>query len=78
MIRILIDEGRASRTEIEEDPCLVQRNNHVQAQQEPEIQPNRVADELGGVAIACIKRVSGRRHWARIPDLATPAKPDVA
>src|SRR5271166_5817698 len=52
--------------------------DHAQAQRESKIQPDRVANELSGVAIAGIKRVSRRRHWARIPDLATSAKPDAA
>src|SRR4051794_9381474 len=41
--------------------------NHTQAQREAEIEPHRVSDEFGRVAIAGIERVSGCRHPARIP-----------
>ena len=36
--------------------------DHVQAQQEPEIAPDRIADHLAGVARASIKWVSVRHH----------------
>ena len=49
--------------------------HHAQAQREPKIQPNRIADELGGVAIASVKRVSGRRHPRQIFDRSAFAKP---
>src|SRR5271166_5001227 len=42
--------------------------HHAKAQWEPEIQPNRVTDELSGVAVASKKRISGRRHLGQIPD----------
>src|SRR5438067_13935359 len=43
--------------------------DHAQAQREPKIQPYRVADDLRGVAIAGINRVSSRRrHPARLPE----------
>ena len=40
--------------------------------------PDRIADELGRIAMACIKRVSGRRHPAQISDHPGSAKPEVA
>ena len=52
--------------------------DHAQAQREPEIQPDRIADELGGVAIASVKRVSGRRHSGQISDHPNSAKPEAA
>src|SRR5271165_3809984 len=67
--RLVCDRDAASRQHL---------FDHPQAQREPEIQPDRVTDELGGVAIARVKRVSRRRHPARIADLGTSAKPDVA
>src|SRR5271167_1364338 len=42
--------------------------DHAQAQREPKIQPYRVADDLGGVAMAGVNRVSKRRHPAHLPD----------
>jgi hypothetical protein len=52
--------------------------DHAQAQLEPEIQPDRVADEFGGVAIASEKRVSVRRHPGQISDHPGFAKPNGA
>src|ERR1700722_3132645 len=45
---------------------------------EPEIQPCRVVDELGEIAIASIKRVSERRHPGRILGTLAPATPQIA
>src|ERR1700748_3068102 len=42
--------------------------NHAQAQREPKIQPDRVADDLSRVSIAGVNWVSRRRHPARLPD----------
>src|ERR1700726_2277089 len=42
--------------------------DHAQAQREPKIQPYRVADDLSGVAMAGVNRVSRRPHPARLPD----------
>src|ERR1700719_1975143 len=42
--------------------------DHAQAQREPKIQPDRVADDLSGVAMAGVNRVSRRPHPARLPD----------
>ena len=42
--------------------------DHAKARWEPEIQPDRVTDELSGVAVASKKLVSGRRHPGQIPD----------
>src|SRR5271166_1554976 len=50
--------------------------NHAQAQREPEIEPDRVTDQLRRVAMASINRVSGRRHLGQISDRLGPAKPD--
>jgi hypothetical protein len=49
--RLIGDRNAASRQHL---------LNHAQAQREPEIHPHRIADERGGVAIARIKRISGR------------------
>src|ERR1700726_2236765 len=38
--------------------------DHAQAQREPKIQPYRVADDLSGVAMAGVNRVSRRPHLA--------------
>jgi hypothetical protein len=49
--------------------------DHAQAQREPKIEPDRVADELGGVAIAGIdwvSRVDIRNKYPSIPPLANP------
>jgi hypothetical protein len=43
-------------------------SRRTQAQREPEIQPDRQDDARGGVAIASIKRLAGRRHLAQLPD----------
>src|SRR5271165_4875192 len=67
--RLVCDRDAASRQHL---------LDHAQAQREPEIQPDRIADELGGIAIACIKRVSGRRHPAQISDYPGSAKPEAA
>ena len=61
--RLVADRDAASR-----QPLF----DHAQAQREPEIQPDRIADELGGVAIASVKRVSGRRHPGQISDPPAP------
>src|SRR5438270_8569516 len=42
--------------------------DHAQAQREPKIQPDRVADDLSGVAMAGVNRVSRRPHPARLLD----------
>src|SRR5271166_5714028 len=42
--------------------------DHAKAQWDAEIQPDRVTDELGGVAVASKERVSGRRHPGQVPD----------
>src|SRR6202030_1499981 len=42
--------------------------DHAQAQREPKIQPYRVADDLSGVAMAGVNRVSRRPHPAPLPD----------
>jgi hypothetical protein len=52
--------------------------DHPQAQWEPEIQPDRVADEFGGEAIASIKRVSEHRHPEPISDDLASAKQEAA
>jgi hypothetical protein len=52
--------------------------DHAQAQWEPEIQPDRVAYELGGVAIAGIQRISQRRHPRQISGRPGSAKPESA
>ena len=49
--------------------------DHAQAQREPKIQSYRVADDLSGVAMAGVNRVSRRRHPARLPDHPAPTKP---
>jgi hypothetical protein len=49
--------------------------DHAQAQREPKIQPDRVADDLSGVAMAGVNRVTRCRHPARLPDLPAPTKP---
>jgi hypothetical protein len=49
--RLIGDRNAASRQHL---------LNQAQAQREPEIQPHRLADEHGRVAIARIKRISGR------------------
>src|SRR5208337_5356584 len=67
--RLVSDRDAASRQHL---------LNHAQAQWEPEIQPDRIADELGGIAIASIERVSGRRHPAQISDYPGSAKPEAA
>src|SRR5208337_3550317 len=67
--RLVCDRDAASRQHL---------LNHAQAQREPEIQPDRIADELGGIAIASIERVSGRRHPAQISDYPGSAKPEAA
>jgi Transposase len=46
--------------------------DHAQAQRKPKIQPYRVADDLGGVAMAGVNRVSKPRHPARLPDQPGP------
>ncbi len=51
---------------------------HAKAQREPEIQPDRVTDELSGVAVASKKRVSGRRHSGQIPDHPGAGQPGCA
>ena len=42
--------------------------DHTLAQREPEIHPDRIANELGGVAITSVKRVSGCRHPGQISE----------
>jgi hypothetical protein len=42
--------------------------DHAQAQREPKIEPYRIADDLGRVAIAGVNRVSTCRHHARLAD----------
>ena len=42
--------------------------NHAQAQWEPKIEPYRVADNLSGVTMAGVNRVSSRCHHARLAD----------
>jgi hypothetical protein len=49
--------------------------DHAQAQREPKIQSYRVADDLSGVAMAGVNRVSRRPHPARLPDHPAPTKP---
>jgi hypothetical protein len=49
--------------------------DHPQTQREAEVQPDRVADEFGGVAIANINRVSGRHHPGQISDRPGFANP---
>src|SRR6266850_1177949 len=41
--------------------------DHAQAQREPKIQPDRVADDLSRVAMAGVNRVSRGPHPARLP-----------
>src|SRR5882762_9580227 len=41
--------------------------DHAQAQREPKIQPYRVADNLSGVSMAGVNRVSRRPHPTRLP-----------
>src|SRR5882762_237000 len=48
--------------------------DHAQAQREPKIQPDRVADDLSWVAMAGVNRVSRRPHPARLPDQPVPTK----
>src|SRR5918997_847251 len=51
--------------------------DHAQAQREAEVQPHRVADDLGREAVAGIGRLG--RWWAHsgcLPDRGQPAKPD--
>jgi hypothetical protein len=49
--------------------------HHAQAQREPKIEPYRIADDLGGVAMAGINRIARRRHPARLPDQPGSTKP---
>jgi hypothetical protein len=49
--------------------------DHPQAQREPKIQPDRIADQLSGIAIASIERISARRHPGWISDHLGSAKP---
>jgi hypothetical protein len=49
--------------------------DHAQAQRKPEIQPDRIADHLGGVAIASIKWLSVRHHLRQISENADSSKP---
>jgi hypothetical protein len=42
--------------------------DHPQAEWEAEIQPDRITDERGGVAIARIERISGRHIRGQISD----------
>jgi hypothetical protein len=55
--------------------CCQHLLDHTQAQREAEIEPHRVADELCGVAVAGIKRVSRRRHPRPISDHPAPVTP---
>jgi hypothetical protein len=48
---------------------------HTQAQRKPKIQPDRIADHLGGVAIASIKWLSVRHHPKQISEDADASKP---
>jgi hypothetical protein len=49
--------------------------DHSQTQREVEIQPNSIADEFGGVAIASIERVSERHRPGQISVGLASAKP---
>src|ERR1700742_1153421 len=48
--------------------------DHPQAQWKPKIQPDRIADQLSGIAIASIERISARRHPGWISDHLGSAK----
>src|SRR5208283_4710364 len=62
--RIALDDAFLSATA--EDEVLFELTVTAQAQREPEIQPDRVADKFRRIAIAGIDRVSTRRHPAQI------------
>src|SRR4051795_12023773 len=49
--------------------------DHAQAEREPEIQPDSVADDLGREAIAGIAGANGCRHPLRLPALPPIRKP---
>ena len=49
--------------------------DHAQAEREAEIQPDRVADDLGREAVAGIAGANGRRHPLRLPALLPIRKP---
>jgi hypothetical protein len=53
---------------VTEMPRAASISSTMQAQREPKIQPYRVADDLSGVAMAGVNRVSRRPHPARLPD----------
>jgi hypothetical protein len=58
--------------------CRQHLLDHAQAQRKSKIQPDRITDELSGVAIASVDRVSERRHPGQIPDHPSTAKPKAA
>ena len=43
--------------------------DHAQAEREAEVQPNRVADDLGRKAVASVAGEGRRRHPVRLPAL---------
>src|SRR3954469_1862229 len=49
--------------------------DYAQAEREPEIQPDCVADDLGREAVAGIRGASGRCHPARLPGPLSHGKP---
>src|SRR4051812_12848993 len=69
----------AHRLMADDDAARGQDLVHVaQAQGEAEVEPHRVADDLGREAIAGVAGVvgaGGRRHLARLPDPIGPGKP---
>jgi hypothetical protein len=48
--------------------------DHAKAEREPKVQPDRVADDFGGVAMPGITRVQRGLHRAQIPDHFDPRK----
>jgi hypothetical protein len=49
--------------------------NHSKAEREPEVQPNRVADQLGRKAMAGVKGIGRARHAGLITDPRPSGKP---
>src|SRR4051794_36275136 len=49
--------------------------HHAQAQREAEVEPDRVADDLGRKAIAGVAGAGGRCHLVRLPSLVPHRKP---
>src|SRR4051812_37404943 len=63
---LVADDDAASREDL---------LNHAQAEQEPKVQPNRVADDLGRKSVVGIAGANGRRHPVRLSALRPIRKP---